>query len=81
MRQQLQVALKDFLWHFELVFDSDWQHTREVLRDPRHYISESGTFLHPAVEDESNNWGNRGGLLDAYRRLKSLFDASETGKS
>ena len=33
-------------------------------------IADDGTFLHPKVEDEVEDWGNRGRLLAAYRELK-----------
>jgi hypothetical protein len=33
-------------------------------------ISDHGTFLNPMVEDETEDWGNRGRLLAAYRTLK-----------
>lgn len=33
-------------------------------------VAEDGTFVHPKVEDETEDWGNRGRLLAAYRALK-----------
>jgi hypothetical protein len=33
-------------------------------------IAESGTFIHPDVDDEAEDWGHRGQLLNAYRELK-----------
>ena len=33
-------------------------------------IAEDGTFIHPKIEDEVEDWGNRGRLLAAYRALK-----------
>ena len=33
------------------------------------FISDDGTFVHPKVEDEVNDWGNRARLLQAYRAL------------
>lgn len=33
-------------------------------------VAEDGTFVHPNVEDEVEDWGNRGRLLAAYRELK-----------
>jgi hypothetical protein len=33
-------------------------------------VAEDGTFVHPKVEDEIEDWGNRGRLLAAYRALK-----------
>lgn len=37
-------------------------------------ISEEGTFLRPRIEDETEDWGNRGALLKAYRTLKMYID-------
>ncbi len=34
------------------------------------FIAEDGTFVRPKVEDETEDWGNRGRLLAAYRALK-----------
>jgi hypothetical protein len=36
-------------------------------------ISEAGTFLAPDVDDEGEDWGHRGLLLERYRRLKRLL--------
>ena len=35
-----------------------------------HMIRPDGTFLEPKVADELEDWGNRGALLKAYRKLK-----------
>jgi hypothetical protein len=35
------------------------------------FIAEDGTFIDPRVEDEVEDWGNRGRLLAAYRNLKT----------
>ena len=37
------------------------------------FVSRNGTFLKPLIEDEIENWGNRGALLQHYRRLKALL--------
>ena len=38
-------------------------------------IADDGTFIQPKVEDETEDWGNRGWLLAAYRALrKELHD-------
>lgn len=34
------------------------------------FIADDGTFVHPRVEDEVNDWGNRARLLQAYRALR-----------
>ena len=33
-------------------------------------IADDGTFVHPKVEDEVDDWGNRARLLEAYRALR-----------
>jgi len=34
-------------------------------------IAETGTFIHPKVDDETEDWGNRARLLAAYRALSA----------
>jgi hypothetical protein len=34
-------------------------------------IAETGTFIHPKIEDETEDWGNRAKLLAAYRALSA----------
>ena len=63
-------AYETFLSLFELVFNDDWEMTHGCITNPL-FISEHGTFLDPEVDDEGNNWANRGALLSAYRELKS----------
>lgn len=33
-------------------------------------VADDITFVHPKVEDEVEDWGNRGWLLQAYRALR-----------
>ena len=33
-------------------------------------VAEDGTFVHPKVKDEVEDWGNRARLLAAYRALR-----------
>jgi len=72
---EFQEALAAFLDGFKLVFDHDWDLTKSRLaEDSSHwYISKDGTFLRPKVRDESNNWANRGSLLDSYRNLLEVM--------
>ena len=70
MNDQLKNLLTEFMSSFELVFGHDWEFSQGCLRDDsQHFIARGGTFLNPGVDDESNNWANRGHLLDVYRRL------------
>jgi hypothetical protein len=38
--------------------------------EPIPVVADDGTFIHPRVEDEGEDWGNRGRLLAAYRALR-----------
>ena len=38
-------------------------------------ISERGTFFKPDVDDETQDWGNRGHLLKTYRLLKESLSS------
>lgn len=69
-------ALLSFWCTFEAVFgEADWPATLDNLQDDAKYlIDPNGTFLEPGVEDESNNWHNRGALLSKYRRLKQQLE-------
>jgi hypothetical protein len=70
-------ALEDLARNMYAVFDNDWAFTRDMLNaDPSPYtIAPDRTFLDPGVEDEANNWGNRGSLLAAYRRAVMVLKA------
>lgn len=70
---ELEQALFDLVSSMYLVFENDWEFTKPILEDPRSFIHPEGTFLNPRVDDERNNWGNRGGLLEAYRRAARLL--------
>ena len=61
-------VLQDFLDLLYLVLHNDWEYSRERCTDPL-FIDPQGTFVEPDVDDESNNWANRGALLWAWRRL------------
>ena len=71
---ELIEALREFVSMFELVFDGDWEMTRACVENPEYLISKEGTFITPLVDDESNNWWNRGSLLAAYRNLLSCME-------
>ena len=66
----LESSLERFVYAFEAVFDNDWEFTKTALGgDGIHHLVPGKSFLEPGVEDEGNNWGNRGALLRAYREL------------
>lgn len=58
-------AVADFVAAFEIVFRYDWQYTKEMIGDEE----PEATFIEPGLEDEIENWGARGNLLEKYRRL------------
>lgn len=50
---------------------------REMSLEEIPIIARDGTFLEPGVDDEVEDWGNRGILLERYRRLKRLVEPSK----
>ena len=70
--ENLLSASTEFVEMFEAVFGNDWDLTKDRIKDPA-YVEPKGTFVNPGVEDEDNNWANRGSLLRAYRSLKQLL--------
>ena len=74
MDKELYDSAVEFMGSFERVFGNDWDHTRSSISvEDRRYIK--GTFLAPNVEDESNDWSNRGALLSAYREFRKILEA------
>lgn len=74
--RKLLEQVSRFLCSFEGVFDHDWDYTKSAMENAIDHdlIKENGTFIKPLVEDESNNWGNRGSLLDEYRTLRKVLE-------
>lgn len=66
--ENLKDKLKDFTELFEDVFGRDWEFTKDKIKEIE------GSFLNPNCDenDEYANWGNRGSLLNKYRKLKSI---------
>ena len=66
--EDLKEKLEDFIELFEIVFHNDWHFTKHNID------TIEGTFLLPECpnNDEYNNWGNRGSLLNKYRKLKAI---------
>jgi hypothetical protein len=73
---EITEPLEQFIFGLETVFHEDWGMTRDCLSGPNPLISAKGTFLYPNVEDQSDNWGNRGGFLHRYRAVKRAFRAA-----
>ena len=47
---------------------------REMGLESIEIISSDGTFINPKVEDEIEDWGNRGALLRECRKLKEILN-------
>ncbi len=77
--EELEVAINTFVSRFELVFHEDWQMTQSCVND-ENFIHKNGTFINPNIEDEDNNWWNRGGLLKSYRDLCHIMKQKEIRK-
>jgi hypothetical protein len=71
--QELEEAISRFATMFELVFDNDWEMTKICISDSS-YVEDNATFINPGVNDEDNNWGNRGSLLSAHRNLVKVLE-------
>lgn len=67
--KELNQLITNFMLSFHGVFDNDWEHTKLCLEGSKDYIDSNGTFINPLVDDEENNWANRGYLLNNYRKL------------
>lgn len=62
-QDELQHAISEFIGAFEVVFRYDWIYSLDMIGDA------GASFLEPDVEDESEDWGARGALLERYRAL------------
>jgi hypothetical protein len=71
---ELENAILEFIDSFEGVFQHDWDMTKECITDEL-FINKKGNFIDPKVNDESNNWANRGHLLNRYRDLKKILES------
>lgn len=70
--EEMETALASFVDRFELVFENDWELTKDVILD-NCFIADDATFISPGVEDEENNWANRARLLESYRKLREVM--------
>lgn len=73
MDENLLRAVSEFVQLFDLVFHDDWDFSRNIMICDPNFIAPTGTFIAPGVEDEDNNWANRGSLLKSYRELTALL--------
>lgn len=70
--KKLMTAVNRFVDAFELVFETDWEHSKACLQSPESFQCEK-SFLLPDTTDEANNWCNRKALLSSYREVVSLL--------
>jgi len=66
----LEKAVAELVGAFEVVFRYDWEYTALVMQG---MVMDGSTFVEPGVEDETDDWGARGVLLEKYRALVSLM--------
>lgn len=62
-QDELQRTISEFVGAFEVVFRYDWNYSSGMIGDAE------ANFLEPDVEDENEDWGARGALLERYRAL------------
>jgi len=68
--QELLIALREFIGAFEVLFHHDWSYAKGMIGDEE----EGCTFLKPGLDDEIEDWGSRGELLEKYRKLKEVME-------
>jgi len=61
----------EFVGAFEVVFRYDWSYSKGMIGDE----PPGATFIEPGIEDETEDWGSRGALLEKYRRLVSAMQS------
>ena len=66
---EFEKAVAEFVGAFEVVFRLDWKYTSMMIGDEE----EGCTFLAPGLEDEGEDWGARGVLLEKYRALVAIM--------
>ena len=80
-----EVFDRDWDYTKEMLGISDEDETEEqkealqkVGLETIYVISPDGTFINPKVDDEIEDWGNRGKLLETYRKLKKLIGEKQS---
>jgi hypothetical protein len=64
---ELLEKLQEFMGAFEILFHHDWEYSKDMIGDEEKDMS----FLNPGLEDETEDWGARGELLEKYRNLRA----------
>jgi len=70
--EAIRTALAEFVGAFEVVFRYDWPYTKLMIGDE----AEGATFIEPGLDDETEDLGARGALLEKYRALVVAMKAS-----
>ncbi|PTT86899.1 hypothetical protein DBR42_12775 [Pelomonas sp. HMWF004] len=70
--ERIREALTEFVGAFEVVFRYDWVYTKIMIGDE----ADGATFIEPGLEDETEDWGARGTLLEKYRTLVAAMKAA-----
>lgn len=63
--KELEQVISEFVGAFEIVFRYDWDYSKAMMGDEE----EGCNFIEPGLNDEIDNWGARGILLEKYRDL------------
>ena len=71
-QDHLAQAVAEFVGAFEVVFRYDWDYTKLMVGDE----VEGATFVEPGLDNESEDWGARGALLEKYRQLVTAMKAA-----
>jgi len=66
---EFEKATAEFVGAFELVFRYDWEYSKGMIGDEE----EGCTFVEPGLDDENDDWGCRGALLEKYRQLVGVM--------
>ncbi|MGK7937217.1 MAG: hypothetical protein AB4206_15740 [Xenococcaceae cyanobacterium] len=74
-KQALKRIIQEFIDSFELVFELDWDYTKDAM-DNEYLITQNGTFLDPFpgkfwIGGNSCDWSNRDSFLSQYRLFKA----------
>ncbi len=72
-KNELEIALAEFVGAFEVVFRYDWEYTRIMIGDEE----EGASFVEPGLKDEMEDWASRGFLLQKYRKLVSAMQTQK----
>jgi len=77
-RKTYKDALEDLVQHIESVFHQDWAHTLSCFKEIEWWVAPDETFLatRKTIEQDGNNWGNRGSLLASYCRAVQVLGKS-----